>query len=150
MVGGENVSMEIRDGSDEGKTFATTLLHAAVCQRRGRNIFPLRYLIEKHQIIPGDTRDGLGRTVLECAIQSGNVRTVHYLLSRFETSEMDLNKALIKAAEADEKEVVYLLCEIYGADPTYKDNYGKRAEIYTSEEDIKAYLIRKVAEKSKK
>ena len=63
---------------------------------------------------------------------------------------MDLNKALIKAAEADEEDVVYLLCEIYGADPTYQDNYGKRAEIYTSEEDIKAYLIRKVAEKSKK
>jgi hypothetical protein len=57
---------------------------------------------------------------------------------------------LIKAAEADEKGVVYLLCEIYGADSTYQDNYGKRAEIYTSEEDIKAYLIRKVAEKSKK
>ena len=150
MVGGENVSMEIRDGSDEEKTFPTTLLHAAVSGKDKDNVFTLRYLIEKHQIIPGDTRDGLGRTVLECAVQSGNVRTVHYLLSRFETSEMDLNKALIKAAEADKKDVVYLLCENYGADPTYKDNYGKRAEIYTSEEDIKAYLIRKVAEKSKK
>lgn len=143
-VQNENICIEVFDHDTE---ITTTLLHAAA--GNSENIFALRYLIEKCGLSVDGTKDSRGLTILEYAASCRSTKAVHYLLSRFNFSAAEINRALLEAVKSDEWEndVCYLLCEVYKADVTYKDNFGRTVLDYVSDDDLQRYFERKTAEK---
>lgn len=140
----KNFDYEIPDPDNDEKMFRTTLLHQAA--ENSRNIFALRYLIEKRGLSPDGLRDSRNHTVLEHAAFSGSIKAVHYLLGRMEHIDQDLlNSLLVLFLEGDNHysdDLVKLLVEVYHADPGAKNNFGKEAEALTDDERLKAYLSR--------
>lgn len=146
-VNGENVEIELPDEEEEGRKFHTTLLHAAASNTR--NIFALRYLIEKHGYDFTESRDSRGYTVLEAAAAEDNGEAVHYLLQRAAqqgpVKEL-ADRALVAAVKDNSgrfgcSDLVKLLVEAYHANPRAKDNYGREAISY-AEDAALVYLKR--------
>ena len=150
MTDNENVVLEISQGKYNPELFKTTLLHAAAGNQR--NLFALRYLIEKHNIVLDDRTDDNNLTVWEYAATENNQKAVHYLLDRLGNDPKYVNKTLIAACKGDRQDddIVKNLCEIHGADPVYKDNFGKTAADYATKNDVVQYLRRKMKEKKQK
>ena len=81
------------------KNAKTTLLHAAA--GNNKNLFALRYLIEKHNIVLDDRTDDNNLTVWEYAATVDNQKAVHYLLDRLGNDPKYVNKTLIAACKKD-------------------------------------------------
>ena len=109
-------------------------------------------MIEKHNIVLDDRTDDNNLTVWEYAATENNQKAVHYLLDRLGNDPKYVNKTLIAACKGDRQDddIVKNLCEIHGADPVYKDNFGKTAADYATKNDVVQYLRRKMKEKKQK